>query len=300
MHSVLLVARRELKLLRRSHSARAAAVLLLAIAWLPPLLVSLRAGRFDLASYVEVAPLLVAVGGIILPLLALLAGADMLAGELEDGFLVPVVSLPISRTACFGGKLLGRALILGAAYLVAFGSAAAGLWIRHGPAGLQDYLAPASAGLLLSLACAGTGAALAASGHGRVRAYAASLAAWVLLVFVLDAGLLATVVGLAPPPPENIGHHGHDELSMTSDAGGTDLNGVSHSSSTGVAVLMTISPVDLFRLSSLTFAPDLGARWMWFSARTTTLRVYMLLGWVLWIIVPPTLAMLWFERLSLA
>ncbi len=212
MRNVLLVARREWKLLHRSRSAQAAAVLVLAIAWLPPLLVSIRVARLGLAPFADVTPLTLAIAGVILPLLTLLAGADLLAGELEEGFLVPVVSLPISRRACYIGKFLGRACVMGAFYVLAFGSAGAAIGILHGPDGWQDYVVVAAGGFLLSLSCAGIGAALASISRSRVRAYATSLGFWVLLVFALDAGLLAATIGLAPPPPDNVGHHGHDEL----------------------------------------------------------------------------------------
>ena len=302
MHSMLLVARREWKLLHRSRSAQAAAILVLAIAWLPPLLVSMRAARLGLAPFADVTPLTLAIAGVILPLLALLAGADLLAGELEDGSLVPVVSLPISRRACYLGKFLGRACVMGAFYVLGFGSAGAAIGILHGPDGWQDYVVVAAGGFLLSLSCAGIGAALASTSRSRVRAYGASLGLWVLLVFALDAGLLAATIGFAPPPPDNVGHHGHDELVApggSMDAMSDHIEG-SRARTSVVTWLMMLNPVDLFRLSALTIAPDLSARWMLFAERATPPWLIILVGWILWTTVPAALGMYLFERLPLA
>lgn len=307
---VLLVARREGKLLRRSRASRAAAILLLAIAWLPPLLVSLRGGRLGLAGFEEVTPLALAVAGVLLPLLALLAGSDLLAGEIEDGFLVPLISLPIPRSVCYLGKFLGRGVALGAVYLGAFASVALTIWGLHGSSGWQDYAVVGVAGLFLSLSCAGIGAVIGSRGRGRVRAYASSLAVWVLLVFALDAGLLAAVVAMAPPPPESVGHHGHDELvvppSGSTRAGAEGAGGGTHAETAeGDSVplsihLMLLDPVDLFRLSAFTLGPDLGARWTLATAREPVSTSALAVAWIFWIVVPAALGLMLFRRVSLA
>ena len=191
---------------------------------------------------------------------------------------------------------------MGAFYVLAFGSAGAAMGILYGPDGWTDYVVVAAAGFLLSLSCAGIGAALGSTSRSRVRAYAASLSFWVLLVFALDAGLLAATIGLAPPPPDNVGHHGHDELIAPggSKDATSDHSERSRAGTSVVTSLMMLNPVDLFRLSALTIAPDLSARWTLFAERATPPWPIILIGWILWITVPAALGMYLFERLALA
>jgi len=212
LSGALLMAGRELRILRRTRAVRLGSLLLGAVAWLPVLLPPLRRGTLGIAAFDEMVPLQVALGGVVLPLLALLAGAELLAGEREDGSLVPLLTLPLSRGSCLLGKGLGRATALGAAYLACTASAGAAVALARGPQGVWDWTAVTAAGLLLGLASGGIGVLLGAGGRGRVRAFAAALLAWLVMVLALDAALLTAVVALAPPPPHEIGMHGHAEL----------------------------------------------------------------------------------------
>jgi ABC-type transport system involved in multi-copper enzyme maturation permease subunit len=286
-----LVARRELVLLRRSRAGRAATLLMLAVAWLPPVLVALRAGRLDLASFAELTPLALAISGVLLPLLALVAGSAIFADEIEDRSLVPVLCLPVPRKAFFVGKLLGLGLgSLGIA-VIAFGSVGAAVWSVRGAAGARDYLVVVLSGLLLAGTCLLIGAALGVGGKGRVRAYGAALLAWLILVFAIDALLLAIVLATAPPPPETVGLHGHAELSLSTNGGTPDLIGVAW---------MAVDPVSLFRWTSLTFSPELGARWRFAPGSSPrSLTAILGLGWLLWMSVPAVIAWRRFRRLSL-
>ena len=271
----LLVARREVRLLSRSRATLGAVVLLAAVAWLPAILLPLRRGSLGLAPFTEMLPLQLALTAVILPLLALLAGAELLAGELEDGSLVPILTLPISRRACFAGKCLGRAATLGAAYLASFGSAGAAVVAAQGTGGWSDWAAVTAAGLLLSLSTGAIGAALGASGSGRVRAFGTALVAWIVLVFALDALLLTLVVALAPPPPGAIGEHGHGEVAAPSrvdmpiydgsDPHAREAQPEQPRSGALSGRLMALNPVSLFRLTSLVRARMAGSTTASFS-----------------------------------
>ncbi|HEY6395099.1 MAG TPA: hypothetical protein VIX12_06740 [Candidatus Binataceae bacterium] len=94
---VLLIARRELSLTLRGRLSRGIVGLLLVVAFLPPLLLSLRAGSVGLATFGETVALALAFGEVALPLVGLLTGADVLAGESEDGTLVPLNNNTNSR-----------------------------------------------------------------------------------------------------------------------------------------------------------------------------------------------------------
>lgn len=302
---VLLVAAREVKLVRRNRAARVGFVLLLLLAWLPPVLVSLRAGALGLGAFPEVTPLTLALTGAVLTLLALLAGADLLVGELEDGSLVPVLTL-LSRSTCLWGKYLARAGLFTVAYLVAFGSVGVAVFVMRGGEGLPDFLAVGVVGWLLAVACLGLGAALGATRRGRVRAYGAALAVWLLLVFVLDAILLTAVVATAPPPPESVGTHGHAELHVHTRSPGDDPHAryaepTPEPRVAPSAWLMLLNPVDLFRLSALAGGPGLRQRLQLAlpAADPTGLRLPLAAAWLAWVLVPLAVASWRLRRVTL-
>lgn len=302
--AVLHVAARELRLLRRRRAVHGALVVLVMVTWLPPLLLPLRAGALGLATFNETLLLQLALAAVILPLLALLAGADLLAGEIGDRTLLPVITLPISRSACFLGKLIGRTALLAAAYLVASASAACAIALTHGTDGWDNYLIVMASGLLLSLTCGGLGTALGVSERGRLRAFGFALGTWIVLVFLLDAILLAAVVTFAPAPPEQVGMHGHSELRQQMPI--HDYHGERQASAASQsprapaspAWLMMLDPVDLFRLSALSTAPKLRAQLKAFLPEDSDLstRVPLVLGWLIWLAVPPAIALFRFRR----
>lgn len=290
LRHVVLVARREWCILRRSRGAVAAVAVLFGVAWLPALLAAARAGSVGVAPFTGVSPVALALGGVILPLLGLLAGADALAGELEDRSLLPLLTASISRRACYAGKLAGTAGALGAAYVAAFASAGGLIAATHGLSGAGDYLAVAAAGLALLLAALVLGAAIAAGGGGRVRAYALALAAWMVLVIALDALLLSAVVLSAPPPPVDIGGHGHDELTATATKG----NG-------SYPWIMLLDPVDLYRLTVLQAGPGLRASWVAAGASQggAAGQATTWIGWLLWLVAPAAVGVRRFRRAPL-
>ena len=241
-------------------------MLLASVAWLPAILLPLRRGSLGVASFTEMLPLQIALEAVILPLLALLAGAELFAGELEDGSLAPALTLPISRRACFAGKCLGRAGTLAAAYLAAFATAGLAVAVTQGGTGWQDWAVVTAAGLLVSLSTGGIGAALGAGGSGRVRAFGAALVTWIVIVFALDALLLTIVVTLAPSPPTSIGEHGHGEVAAPGtempihDPHAREAEPERSKSSALSGRLMALSPVSLFRLTSLAASSELRPR----------------------------------------
>jgi Cu-processing system permease protein len=307
--AVCLVAGREVRLLRRRRAVRGALALLVAVAWLPPLVLPLRAGSLGLASFEESVVLTLALGAVVLPLLALLAGTDLLAGEIEDQTLTPVIVLPISRTAWLVGKFLGRARLLCGSYLAAFGSAAVVIWARRGAAGWQDYAVVVACGLLLCLVCGGVGAALGATAGGRVRAFGSALIVWLAMVFVLDVLLLAGTVALAPPPPSQAGTHGHTELAPPGRT--MDISRGDHCEhgtivppeppGPAAAVwLLALNPTDLFRVSAFVWSPSLRARLAAALPEAgSTAAAPLVGGWLVWLSVPPLVALWRFRRVAL-
>ncbi len=305
---VLLVARREIRLLSRSRALMGAVTLLVSVAWLPAILLPLRRGSLGVAPFTEMLPLQIALEAVFLPLLALLAGAELFAGELEDGSLVAALTLPISRRACFAGKCLGRAVTLGAVYVAAFASAGLVVAGRQGSAGWGDWTVITGAGLLVSVSCGGIGAALGSGGSGRVRAFGAALVTWIALVFAIDAVLLTIVIALAPPPPGSIGSHGHSEIAAPrtempirdphareAEPEGPEADALS-------VRLMALSPVGLFRLTSLAASPNLRPRLALAFPGGTSASIWttILAGWLVWLVAPLAIGLRRFLRADLS
>lgn len=316
---VWLVAGRERLILVRGRGNAASIALLILVAWLPPILIAMRAGRVGLADFGQATPLAVALGGIVLPLLGLLAGTELLARELEVGSLSQVLTLPISRRALLLGKWLGAGGPFVLVYVFAFGSATVAMALAHDATALLDYAATALAGLLLFVSCFGIGTALGALRSGRTRALAWALASWIVFVFALDAIILALVVALAPPPPSEVGRGGHTEIAPA--RGGTDSHAhhAHHAhhdphahGSGGDAVqtesrrlpwpawLMLLDPVDLFRLSILASAPSGRIQFLLgLPSGVFSTWIPISLGWLGWLCLPYGLALRRFRSLAL-
>ncbi len=307
--AVGLIARREWRLLVRGRAAVLGLATLFAVAWMPALLVPLRSGHIGLADLPGAALLTLAIGGVTLPLLGLLAGADTFASEIEDGTLVPIVTLPISRSACFVGKCLGRAALATASYVAVFGSAGLAMGMAHGAVDAIDYLTVAAAGLLLLLASGGVGVALGAGARGRLGAFGLALIVWLGLVFVVDALLLAGVIVVSPAPPAEVGGHGHGELTMAmrdneDPATETETSSEHDHSAAGApagspaaAWWMASTPTDLHRLSGIAWSPGLRQRMG--GALPSLARAGLapvVVGWAFWLLAPPALGLWRFRR----
>jgi ABC-type transport system involved in multi-copper enzyme maturation permease subunit len=306
--ATMAIARREFSLILRARLSRGMLALLVVVAWLPPVLLALRAGSIGLASFGETVALALAFGEIALPLIGLLGGADLLAGEAEDNTLAMLVALPISRASVFAGKLIARCATLAAAYLMAFGSAAIAIALSHGIEGLADYAILAGAGLALTIACGGIGVALGRPGAGRLRAFGAALLAWIVMVFALDAAILAAVVALAPPAPEQVGAHGYGENAAQMEMmklhemdyePGQHRAGAAGESASAAQWLMALDPVDLFRFTVLSGAPILHERAK-MGLGDGAPGWFLLLGaWLAWIALPLGYALRRFRRTDL-
>ena len=272
------------------------------------MLLSLRAGSLSLAGFGETVGLALAFGEFALPLIGLLIGADLLAGEYEDATLVPMIALPISRTRFFLGKVVGRTIVLVLTYLAAFACASIAIAIARGTEGWLDYAAVSAGGLTLTLVCVGIGIALGKTGHGRTRAFGAALVAWIVMVFALDAIILAAVVAFAPPPPEDSGSHGYGEMAAQMEMMKLhELDDDQHehrdaetaSSPQFAQQLMVLDPVDLFRFTVLSASPTLHERAKIGLGNSDTARLVICAAWIAWLIVPMAFALQRFRQADL-
>lgn len=131
---------------------------------------------------------------LVVPLMALIAGAGSIAGERERGTLLYLLAQPIARSELLLGKYLGLAIALNCSMFVGFGLSAAVLAWQAGGVGLGSFamlvvytsglsLCMLSLGMLLSVLSRRSGVA---TGLG--------LFGWLILVFVSDLGLMAGTV----------------------------------------------------------------------------------------------------------
>lgn len=75
---------------------------------------------------------------LIVPLMALNAGANAIAGERERGMLLYLLAQPVSREHILGGKFLGLAVALSCSLALGFGVSALVLAARTGGVGISS------------------------------------------------------------------------------------------------------------------------------------------------------------------
>jgi hypothetical protein len=133
------------------------------------------------------------------------------------------------------------------------------------------------------------------------------------MVFVFDAVLLAAVIAQAPPPPEQVGAHGHSELmsphsedSAPQHTGEHDLNARALWQKEGardsiVPWIMILDPIDLFRLTlfSSSWGGSDHTRAVLPLDDQATHWLPLLAGWLAWMALPPFVGFRRFRRISL-
>lgn len=128
---------------------------------------------------------------LVVPLMALTAGAGTIAGERERGTLLYLLAQPVSRTQVLLGKYLGLAIALVCSLCIGFGISAAVLAWRAGGVGVGSYAALIAFTALLALAMLSVGMLISVLSRRSSVATGLSLFVWLALVFVSDLGLMA-------------------------------------------------------------------------------------------------------------
>jgi Cu-processing system permease protein len=152
------------------------------------------AERWGISAFDRTAAGLLNLVLLFVPLLTLPLGAASFAGELEDGTLAYLVAQPVTRGEVFAGKLAGLILATTLSIALGFGSAAIVVALRGG-ASPGTFAALAGGAWLLGVVTVALGVALSIFARTRVRALAAAIAAWLLLVFLCDFGVIAVAAG---------------------------------------------------------------------------------------------------------
>lgn len=131
---------------------------------------------------------------LVVPLMALIAGAGSIAGERERGTLLYLLAQPISRTELLLGKYIGLAMALCCSMCVGFGLSAGVLAWRAGGVGLSSFVMLVVFTCGLALAMLSIGMLLSVMSRRSGVATGLGLFAWLILVFLSDLGLMAGTI----------------------------------------------------------------------------------------------------------
>ncbi|MFD1697351.1 ABC transporter permease [Roseibium aestuarii] len=132
----------------------------------------------------------------LVPLIALLLAFDAVAGEIDRGTLLLLLSSPLSRAEFLLGKCVGHFCVLSLSLGIGYGLTAALLWSsgEGEMAGLLDFARLIGTSTLLGLAFLAIGYVLSASVRQASTAAALAIVAWLALVVLYDLALLGLLV----------------------------------------------------------------------------------------------------------
>ena len=128
---------------------------------------------------------------LVVPLMALTAGAGSIAGERERGTLLYLLAQPVSRAQVLLGKYLGLAAALLCSLGIGFGVSAGVLAWRAGGVGVGAFVMLIAFTAMLAVAMLSLGVLISVVSRRTGVATGVALFAWLTLVFVSDLGLMA-------------------------------------------------------------------------------------------------------------
>ncbi len=128
---------------------------------------------------------------LVVPLMALTAGASSIAGEAERGTLLYLLAQPVSRSQILIGKYVGLSIALVCSLCIGFGVSAAVLAWRAGGVGAGSFVVLLGLTILLALAMLSLGMLISVFSRRSSVAVGISLFVWLALVFLSDLGLMA-------------------------------------------------------------------------------------------------------------
>ncbi len=132
---------------------------------------------------------------LIVPLMALTAGAGSIAAERERGMLPYLLSQPVSRWEVLAGKWLGLSLALSTAILLGFGVCAMAVAWRGGTSqGASQLLLLAGLSVALAIGLLGVGMVISVVSRRTSVATGLAVFTWLLFAFATDLGLMASTL----------------------------------------------------------------------------------------------------------
>lgn len=157
---------------------------------------SMSAGGAGLSGFGRTTAGLINIVLLVVPLMALTAGAGSVASDRERGMLAYFLAQPISRTELLLGKFLGLAVALAASISLGMGACAAILAWKAGAAGPAAILWFTGLSIGLALAMLSVGLLVSTLARKASVAIGTAVFLWLTLVFVTDLGLMAGTLAL--------------------------------------------------------------------------------------------------------
>jgi len=154
------------------------------------------AGGAGLAGYGRTTAGLVNLILLVVPLMALTAGANSIASDRERGMLTYLLAMPITRIELLLGKYLGLAAALLASICLGLGACSVVLALRGGATGPAAMLWLAGLSFLLALGILGVGMLVSVMARRTSAATGTAIFLWLALVFGSDLGMMAGAVAM--------------------------------------------------------------------------------------------------------
>ncbi len=232
MTPIAIIAWREIREGLRNRRVLATASLLAGLALTLALLGSAPTGNIGASRLAVTVVSLSSLTIFLVPLIALVLTHDTIAGELDRGTMVLLLSYPLARWQVVIGKFAGHVVMLGLATAAAYGAAGLTLWLGS----TDDAAAVAAFGtligtsVLLGAAFVATGTLVSALARDPRTAAGIALGVWLVSVLLYDMALLGLLVA-------DQGHSLRAPL---------------------VQALLVANPTDAYRLLNLTGLPEVG------------------------------------------
>lgn len=276
MKNMLLIAAKEIQESLRNRWVLAMTLLLMTLALALTFLGTAPTGNTGAAALDVVIVSLSSLTIFVIPLVALLISHDAIAGEIERGTLLLLLSYPVSRLQILLGKFFGHLAVVGFATLLGYGAAGFALVVTGASISSASWAAFGSmiaTSTLLGAVFAAIGYLISASVRERATAGGIAIGIWLLFVVLFDMGLLGALVA---------------------DQGRTI-------SSEGLSILLLLNPTDVYRLFNLSAAANVSALSnMAGVANPALLSPAVLLATLLgWVAAPLALAAIVFARREL-
>jgi Cu-processing system permease protein len=133
---------------------------------------------------------------LIVPLMALTAGAGAIASDRERGMLPYLLAQPISRFEVLMGKYVGLAVTLATSISLGFGACAAVLSYNGASTDPRDLATLVGLTVLLALAMLSLGFLLSTLARKTSVAVGTAVFLWFAMVFLTDLGLMAGAIAM--------------------------------------------------------------------------------------------------------
>lgn len=155
--------------------------------------------QLRMMSYSRTAASLINLVLLFVPLIGLTLGSANLTGDRETGALVYLLAQPVSRIEVLLGKYFGMAGALLATQTMGFGVAGVALSLQGSIQDAGSYLFTVILAYLLALAMLSLGFLMSTIAKKTTAALGGALFLWLLLVFIGDLGIMGTAISTQMP-----------------------------------------------------------------------------------------------------